>query len=708
MGWLLLAGVLLIVGWQAIDLSRNQSVTVEYHTESIRAVLTADHTRMMLPGQCNSIHWRVTGVSGVFINGQAVEAVKDQVFCPVYGAGGNIKQGTFPTILYLPVAGTAGQTLGIPTEVAFLNSTRWLALLVAIGLSIAAGALTPIRGISRIAQWLRTVWSREDETEARRIARWMGWSLSGLNLLLIAGVADTFWQEPLWPGIAWMALAGSLAVAAVIPAVYERLYQTMQNRWMALLPVAWFILYVMVLDSGMRAIPLPLLWSAVQTWFATIFLWLCFFWLTSYLRRAFVLDAERRKAWILLACLSLIVLAAGVSLPFIRWEIGWKTYQNLPNTFPPLVYMTSDQNIDAAWIYVPYTAEFPWVWRRLNFVIHRPAFHLFTSQLARVLNIHESGYASGAVMAGTTSVVWAHWLTNVGILWLCAMLTYELVRAHTGKHRVGLAASVLMVLGAINVWYISIPSTDFGDVFTALVSLWLLHNLLARPAPPISQVIVYGIVFGLMILIKPLMLYLMFGIGLALILRHWRAGLALTVVPGLTFVLYRILIEAYGVPYQPVEIASGWRTLTWLWNEFIFYTPSQMLVSISVWVGKTTSMIVYFFGALLVVGVVVFSVNKAIRWQITLTGWWLALCSAIWVWIFQYTYPSHILGLMPFIYGGVGLGIDSGTEWLKNRYADRPHLARWLPRILWALAIAHQLAQWLLWQNRQILNYSTF
>jgi hypothetical protein len=68
--------------------------------------------------------------------------------------------------------------------------------------------------------------------------------------------------------------------------------------------------------------------------------------------------------------------------------------------------------------------------------------------------------------------------------------------------------------------------------------------------------------------------------------------------------------------------------------------------------------------------------------------------SAAFAFIVRISYTSHILQLMPVIYGGAALGIWQIQTLLQQQYPNRLWVARTAGLLLIAAAVLHLLLQW--------------
>jgi hypothetical protein len=170
--------------------------------------------------------------------------------------------------------------------------------------------------------------------------------------------------------------------------------------------------------------------------------------------------------------------------------------------------------------------------------------------------------------------------------------------------------------------------------------------------------------------------------------------------------LYRGLITVYGVPYTVVEVA-GWRTVNWLYAELLWYGDAYLIVNTLVtWVGYAANRITLAGGALTFIGVLVMFIEEKYPRLLTVLSLGMFLCIAFFLWVFQFPYVNLVVGILPFLYGAVALGIAGVAERLRARPAS------WRRDLLifavWSLPIAHQLLQWWAWTLRHYINYNYF
>jgi hypothetical protein len=121
--------------------------------------------------------------------------------------------------------------------------------------------------------------------------------------------------------------------------------------------------------------------------------------------------------------------------------------------------------------------------------------------------------------------------------------------------------------------------------------------------------------------------------------------------------------------------------------------------------GDTTDIVTVLFGFFTIVGVFVMITDERYPRAMFAAAWTLLLSIAAFAWVFTYTYVVHVLGLLPFMYGAVALGLDGVQAALRERFAMKPRLASVLAFVLWGVAAVHNLLQWGVWENRHLMNY---
>jgi len=297
------------------------------------------------------------------------------------------------------------------------------------------------------------------------------------------------------------------------------------------------------------------------------------------------------------------------------------------------------------------------------------------------------------------------WLTNFLIAIFGTIVIYELVRVYLNSPTAAWVAGALIAIAPFTLWYVPIPSTDYSDMLIACASIWMLHRLFAAPKPSTEQIILCGILFGFLLLIKMQMTYIIFGLLLVVLLHKWRIGLALSGIPLLVWGSYTRLIGII-TPYTAVEINGRWKDVTWIFTDFIYYTPFQMLRSFTRAFALFTDKTMIFFGALVIAAVVTAIVNPKFTKNIKLLWVAMFISSVAFEWVFYYTYLSHVLGLIPFVYGGVGLAVEQVQNYIQTRFSENRRLAATLSLSVLALPILHNLILWTAWDIAFRVNYT--
>jgi hypothetical protein len=261
-----------------------------------------------------------------------------------------------------------------------------------------------------------------------------------------------------------------------------------------------------------------------------------------------------------------------------------------------------------------------------------------------------------------------------------------------------------MALSAINLWLAALPTTDLVEIFLAMVSLWLLHKLFTVSRLTLGQITAAGLLIGVMSLIKPNVIFVVFGLILMVLSWRWRALPSLTFIPLALYFGYTQLLALVNVRFAIVELDPGkWRTVDWLWQELIYYTPYQMIAALAEVVGNVTNRATLVFGLLLFVAVVVMTVSERYPRRLLLLGWMMFLSIVAFVFVFQYWYETHVIGLMPFIYGAIGLGVDEARLTLEQRWQGHPFRAKAAATVILALPLLHNLVQWAAWSTKFFL-----
>ncbi|MEP7288321.1 MAG: hypothetical protein ABI947_21430, partial [Chloroflexota bacterium] len=533
------------------------------------------------------------------------------------------------------------------------------------------------------------------------------------NGIFIIALLTTLSAEGLIPAILYIVVAIILIAVSFTTTVRANASRIIQTRLAVFLPIVWFIISCTIYYQGSMAIPRPLMWSGVQTWHATIFVWLCVYWLISYVLRIFEFDAPRQFAWATLTSITLLVWGLSIFMPFLIKPPFPDFFQHFASDAAAqdvLVTYMSQMNSDALGHYVPYTRDFPYSWIG-NTTIQRPTYFVVSSQICQTLDIFSSGYISGQRECGTRYgfAALVNWLFNGIMAVVSTLILYELVRAYSGNSYLAWIAGALLALSPYTLWYISIPSTDYSEILIAMASLWMIHRLFAQRNKPVGRIIAYGLMFGALLLLKLNMLYLVFGLALV-ILTHQKPRLILTflILPMVVWILYTKLIPLTGIPYRVIEFQFGNDSVGWVYLKFIHYTPFQMLYVIAKWVGYTALQTVMNFGVLLIVGIYVMITDRRYPRYLFLLFGLMFLCSVFFEFIARISYPSHVIGLAPFIFGAVALGVESLQTAIRQRFTRNLRLASALALLVLALVIGHNLLLWTAWDIRDRMNIVVF
>jgi 4-amino-4-deoxy-L-arabinose transferase-like glycosyltransferase len=274
------------------------------------------------------------------------------------------------------------------------------------------------------------------------------------------------------------------------------------------------------------------------------------------------------------------------------------------------------------------------------------------------------------------------------------LIIYELVHIFLGNGYVAWLAAVFAALSPFHLWTLAVPSTDYSEIFILHLTLWIAYRLFSESGYSASRIITCGLILGILLLMKMDMLLYFFALALIVILRRWWLIPVWTALPfGLSF-LYTQFISKWGIAYSVVEMDGRWSSGKWLWLEFIHFTPQEMWHTLADWGGYTGYQVIVLFGVLFVVAVFALSFeDKASRTVIPL-GWLMFFSSAAFAFIARISYTSHVLELMPVVYGGAGLGIFQIQTWLEQQYPNRLWIARTAGLVLIAVAVLHLLLQW--------------
>ena len=536
-----------------------------------------------------------------------------------------------------------------------------------------------------------------------------------LNLAFAAALITSLSSQPILAIVFLLVALGGAGLGIYAPAV-ERIDRLMRRRWMAFAPIVWFLLISVLVLLGNKRIDAPFVWSALLTWTATIFFWMCAYWGIQCLRRTFRMDLRRRQDWRVLVFVTTVVCAFALLMPWITvtrvvvphrshtpyWEAILQRSNDAPGYFDYVAYFNPD-----AYAFVDNSGSFLVGWSGSPDVfLHRPTYFLFTAQLCRVLSVPFEGYASGSLIcADRNREMVAFWLVNLGMAYFSILAIYELVRHYLDNARVARTAALLSALSGFTLYFFAILATDYAELFIAIASLWMIHRLFLAPRASWSQIAAYGIIFGLLLLLKLNAAYLIFGILLAFILLRPRLLAAFTLFPALVYTGYRVLMLLLSVPYTVTETGSQWKTVTWLLNEWLpQYGWFEKMRSLTLLSGQVLDKTAFLFGLLLFIGVFVMILNARFPRRIFAAGWLLFIAICAWMPIFFYSYIQHTVALMPFIYGAVALGAEDAAARISQRIA-KPELARLATGLILMLPLLHNVILWVTWAPKDWINF---
>jgi hypothetical protein len=679
-----LAAVILAVAiltYLVWDINTPQPITIEDHVGEATVLFRSDIDSKLFAVDCVNISWQVDQIQAVYLNDDGKGGNGEEVYCS------QIRQPTLR--VQFRDETVKAYTLPIRT---FANDDRfWLSLIAATALFLLAFSTAPIPVLRR---WSNRFWSRlyahlkavKVTPEQLRLAQIMGYIFSLLNLILVITILRVGNFSPLLLIHLLLAVAGT--IVGTFPRTHRFLAHVIQLRWMILLPVVWFIVTTSILlDVRLELVPR----SAIRAWAVTLFFWLIIFWLISYVLRSFTFDRQRRFAWASIAGLFLIVSLIALTVPLLSQVQDATVMQNIKPS--NLLYYYGQFTPDSV-EYVRSSQNFPVNWRYMV-VIHRPTFMMMTFQTCLLLDIPLYGYAApygGCSSDGT--VIAAFWLTNFAVGLLSLLILYELVRIFSENAYVAWLAAMFAALSPFHIWTLAVPTTDYVEIFILHLSLWLTYRLFSERTISVTRIITYGLVFGLLLLIKLDVILYFFAMALIVVFRRWWLLPIWTVLPfGLNF-LYTQFIPKWGVPYSTIELQGRWSPIRWIWLEYIYFTPEKMWRTLAEWGGYTAFQVIVAFGLLLVIAVFVLSLDQKTSRTIVPLGWLMYFSSAAFAFVARLSYTGHILELMPVIYGGVALGIWHAKIWLERYYAERPLLIRVVCLLLIALVVLHLLLQW--------------
>lgn len=549
-----------------------------------------------------------------------------------------------------------------------------------------------------------------------RGVRMMAALLALLNAIFAFVVFTTVPAEGVFPNAIVGLLGMGLVGISFQRTIRQNLYQWMGTTFAVFAPVVWYIALMFVIGIGDALIPRPLLWSAVQTWGATIFFWLGAYWLGRYIARTVTLDARRLRDWRTLMVVALVMCVASMFVPTIfvntvvvhsgydeRWALITREMEpgEPTNFMQHITYFNTDGPR-----FITVSGEFPFGWRDPDYKTwQRATFFMVSSQLCRVLSIPFDGYASGSlncdvVLTGALSF----WLINLGVAFFSAIMVYELVRAYDLSPRAARMAGLLTVVTGLTLYFFPIISTDYVELFLALASMWMIHRLFLTPNVETRRIITYGLMFGIFLLLKLNAIYVLFGLVLAIGTRRWRLLPAFTVLPLVVYGAYRVVLEMVGIPFVVLEATSDWPTVNWITSTFLFeLTPFQKMREITTMTGMVFDKVFFMFGVLLIVGVLVMVLDTRYPRKLVAAAWLLFFCMAAFAMVFRYSYVQHTTALIPFIYGAVMMGAEQFSKQVRATTGDS-RKGRFLAGAIWYAPLIHNVVLFFAWSAKDWIN----
>ncbi len=536
-----------------------------------------------------------------------------------------------------------------------------------------------------------------------------------LNLVFAVTLITNFGNQPFLSGVFILIALGGAALGFYAPAL-ERVHHLMEHRWMAFTPIGWFLLVSVVVLVGSKASDAPYVWSAVLTWSATIFFWLCAYWGARYAGRTFRMDTQRKRDWRLLIFVTTLICAFALLMPYITvtriviphnshttyWDGIIERSSNQPNFLDYVAYFNPD-----AYAFLNDSSSFLVGWSgNPHVTLHRPTYYMFSSQACRLLSVPFEGYASGKLTCEDRNRgMVSFWVVNLGMAYFSILVIYELVRHTLDSARIGRTAALLAVLSGFTLYFFAMVATDYAELFIAIASLWMLHRLYSEKRNSWRQIAAYGVVFGLLLLLKLNAIYLIFGVLLALITLRPRLLPIFTIIPALVYAAYRLLMGLLNVPFGIAEAGSEWKTINWLFNEWLpqygWFDKARSLTILS---GQVFDKTAFLFGLLLFVGVLVMIMNPRYPRRIMAASWLLFISICAWMPLFFYSYVQHTLGLMPFMYGAVALGAEEAAARVSQRIANLK-LARLVTGLILLLPLLHNVILWITWGPKDWINF---
>jgi len=665
-----------------------QQADVQIYLEVERGILN-------FPWECTHARWQVAGALAVYMNGEETSLEGETKVCPGWYEGMRFNPTAFAARLTISTG--KFQTLSLAWVRAY-DPLVWgdglLALLSLGGLL----ALPPIAAHQRLAHVLIE-------------ARFIGLMSSGLLLLngwgLLALLSVLGQENSPQAWLTGAALLG-LSLALARPALRARIGHAMRSRWCLIGSFAWVIAFVLMLDGPINHAETPLLWSHVRTWQATVYLWSLLYWWVQWSRQAFDFSqVARAQAWLGLSLAAIAMGLGSLVFNFVRpIYTDSLIYAATPRS--DLIIRGADQNPDTI-IYLLYAQKFPYDLREQSRVLHRTVAYVFTSQVCLVMDsVFGRGYIDNASTCGPEeAVALGYYLMNTLMLLISTLLLYEMLVFYGLRSAHAAYAALLFILNPINIWFISTASTDYTDVFISLIGLYVIHRLLSCRQVRPSDAVYWGLVMGLMLILKLFAVHYLLMFALGLLCGRLRSALLVIILSFGVLILYRLAIESFGIPYEILEAVPGWRSFTWLWTEWRLMTAYDQTRLLAVYFGRTMSMALMLYGVLFIPGILGLSLVEEAHHRHWSWILWLAMLSAfLWMFGFVYSYVTHPIIALPFIYGGCTLLLLQGEAWLALRLAG--HRLSAVRLFMWAAPLVLTVAQWFTWYARHAMYYHFF
>jgi hypothetical protein len=459
----------------------------------------------------------------------------------------------------------------------------------------------------------------------------------------------------------------------------------------------------------------------MMMWEAMLFFWLCAYWLGRYIGRTFRMDSRRRRDWRLLIIIATLMGLASLFMPWITVNSVVLPYDYQSGRWRDITRTLTEQDINIL-TYVTYyntdvpmfigaSGTFPLGWVNNNEPRHqRPTFFMLTSQLCRVTTLPMEGYASGNLICNNIAAnIVSYWLANVLFAWFAAITVYELVRAHIeNNRRVAFLAGILTVVSGFTLFFFPILVSDYAEIFIALASVWMVHRAFSDKPCSWDKVIAIGIAFGLLLLMKLNLIFVLWGCALAVGTWRPRLLLAFGVIPAVIFAAYAPFVQAIGIPFVVLEATSAWPTVNFITTTWLReYSLFQKWRTVTLWAGLTFDKVFFMFGALLPIAVLDMILDKRYPRPVFAAAWILYLCMCAFALGFQYSYVQHTLGLLPFVLGGVALGADWAEKQALNQYGSRrtSFRARFVCGMIFWGPVYISLIMVLAWGAKDWINY---